>query len=128
MRWRDGLGITLEEFESVIVLVCGPFRENEDLIDRLTNLTLSTNIAVDLCPELLIDGETLHRYLKNARPRPMITPPPTIVVATPPPPRSQSTRREPRRGTMIPTLVLDESLYLLPLLESSEDEEPTDHP
>jgi len=109
MRWYDGCGITQEEFEGVIAMIYGPFLRNDDLNDRLTSLTLSSNIAMDLCPQLVSSGEDLYVHLKNAQPPLLYTPPTTIVVATPPAPVSNPRAGiRPYDGVMLPWLSEEE--------------------
>lgn len=110
MQWRDGVGITLEEFESVFIAVFGPLRNDEDLIDRIQNLRFSSTEAVDFGEEQLTTADSHLSRLRTFQVPD--TPPVTVAVSTPSPPRFRN------HGV---SRVIGSTL-LLPTLESPVEE------
>jgi hypothetical protein len=102
MRWREGVGITLEEFESVFVSVFGPFREEGDLIERLENLDISSGDAAKHVAKLITGNQFILSHLKGFHPQ---TPPFTVVVYTPPQPTRSINRGELRFAACFPSLI-----------------------
>ncbi len=100
MRWRDGIGITLEEFESVFVAIFGLLRDDEDLVDRMLNLNFASVTAVNHGEHQLCTADLYLSRLRTIQ-LPTQTPPTTVVVATPPPPQRSSVVRS-RVGSTLP--------------------------
>jgi hypothetical protein len=104
MQWRQGVGITLEEFQQAFFAVFGPQRGEEDLVDRMENLNISSTSAADHGEQQLSTADTHLSQLRSLR-LPVETPPATVVVYTPPTPRRRSHDGQSRViGTTLPTL------------------------
>jgi hypothetical protein len=114
MQWRQGVGITLEEFEQAFIAVFGPLRDEEDLTDRMENLHFSSASAADYGEHQLSTADTRLSQLRSLQ-LPMVTPPVTVVVSTPPPPRPRSYDG--------PSRVVATALPVLPAFESPEGPE-----